>query len=418
MFIIRIITKKSFHFANNLYICVMFKLLLLCDYTREPERRLLRGLSDFANNHGGWSFYQIPKSVYNDPARSSEIVEKAKLIGADAIFGRWNGVNKSITDSLSIPVVLRAGAIDYPNYPMLSGDYERIGEMAAEFFYKQHYLNYAFYGYTGLTWSNLRQHGFEEFLSKKNMTVHNLTTDISKPDEEELKQWLMGLPKPIALLCTNDVLAARVAEICQEKGIRIPEELSLLGIDNDEFLCNIAYPSISSIHLDFERQGYELGAAIFNMHNNRHISPIRIAVHPIGIIERNSTLRHNIQDPYIRQIVDNIDANYDTPVSLKDIVKDIPLSRRAIELRFKKEMAPETILSYLYRQRVRKMCHLLSTTDMPVSIAAEKSGFSDVFNVGRTFKHFTGVSPAQYRKNNKTSLSRTPDNNHPGDKKN
>ena len=250
------------------------------------------------------------------------------------------------------------------------------------------------------------------------MTVHNLTTDISKPDEEELKQWLMGLPKPIALLCTNDVLAARVAEICQEKGIRIPEELSLLGIDNDEFLCNIAYPSISSIHLDFERQGYELGAAIFNMHNNRHISPIRIAVHPIGIIERNSTLRHNIQDPYIRQIVDNIDANYDTPVSLKDIVKDIPLSRRAIELRFKKEMAPETILSYLYRQRVRKMCHLLSTTDMPVSIAAEKSGFSDVFNVGRTFKHFTGVSPAQYRKNNKTSLSRTPDNNHPGDKKN
>ena len=409
--------KKTIHFTKKYYICHMFKLILLCDYTREPERRLLRGLSDFANNHGVWSFYHIPKTVYNDPSRSPEIVEKAKAIGADAIFGRWNGVNNTLTDSLAIPIVLRSGPVDYPNYPMLSGDYERMGEMAAEFFYKKHYLNYAFYGYSGLTWSDLRRSGYERFLSNKNMTAHSLMTDISKPDEDELKRWLVGLPKPIALLCANDVLAAIVAEICQENNIRIPEELSLLGIDNDEFLCNIAYPSISSIHLDFERQGYELGEAIYSMHEKQQITLVRIPVHPIGIIERNSTLRHNIKDPHIRQIVDFIDTYYDTPISIKDIVKDIPLSRRAIELRFKKEMAPETILSYLYRQRVRKMCHLLSSSDMPISIAAEKSGFTDVFNVGRTFKHFTGVSPAQYRKNNKTTLSRTADNNHSGDKK-
>jgi LacI family transcriptional regulator len=346
-----------------------------------------------------------------------EIVERARAIKADAIFGRWNGINKKMIDQLGIPIVLRTGSVDYPYLPMLTGDYTEIGRMAAEYFYKHHYYNYAFLGYSEFIWSEERLIGFKDFLEKKNMIVHSFTTELANSGRNSrMRQWLQNLPKPIALFAANDVLANAVAETCQEAGIDVPREIAILGADNDDFLCNIVCPTISSINLDFERQGRELGAAIYKMRQEGSITPVRIILHPIDVRERGSTVRYNIQDPYVRQILDYIDMNYTLPISIKDIIRDIPLSRRALEMRFKKEMDPETILSYLFGLRVKDMCHYLSSTDMPVSHAAERSGFTDVFNVGRTFKRFTGMSPAQYRKKCKQAASGTPDNSNPGDK--
>ena len=376
----------------------MFKLVLCCDYTREPERRLLRGLSDFAATEGGWSFFRIPPDVYKNAGRRMEVAERARTIGADAIFGRWDGVDRALSDPLGIPVVLRTVHTDYPDYPMLSGEYREIGRMAARFYVKQHYDHYAFFGYEGLIWSDERLEGFEQVLSDKNLTPFRFKTNINNPDEEAIKNWLRRLPKPVALFATNDVLASMAGQLCLETGIRIPDEVAILGADNDTFLCNITTPAISSIHLDFEKQGYELGEALSRMRKEGIMPPIRIKVHPTGIEERGSTLRHNIKDPYIRRIVDFIDTHFDTPISMEDIVRDIPLSRRSIEIRFKKEMAPETILTYLNGLRIKLMCKYLATTDLPVTLAAEKAGFTDVFNVGRSFKRYTGTSPEQYRK--------------------
>ena len=229
---------------------------------------------------------------------------------------------------------------------------------------------------------------------------------------EEIKSWLKNLPKMTGIFAVNDVLATKVAELCMETGIDIPNELAVLGVDNDEFLCNIASPKISSIHLDFERQGYELGEAIWRMHREGELRPVRIKVHPMEIVERESTLRHNIKDTYIRRIVEQMDGAYTNPLNVEDFIRDIPLSRRAIEMRFKKEMEPDTLLSYLLRLRINHMCKLLENTELPVSIAAEKAGFDDVLNVGRTFKRYTGMSPVAWRKMKaSTSLYNSHSNN-------
>ena len=345
----------------------MFKLVLLCDYSREPERRLLRGLSDFANTLGGWGYFQISGNLYKDAARCKEVAQRAKDIGANAVFGRWDGIDHSLASSLGIPIVLRTVDNDYPDLPMLSGEYREIGRMAARFFLRQHYEHFAVFGYKGLIWSQDRLQGFREELGA-NGNLYTMETELGTPDEGSIKTWLQSLPKMTGLFAVNDVLALKVAELCLEIGIDIPGEIALLGVDNDEFLCNIASPKISSIHLDFERQGYELGEAIWRMHREGAMQPVRIKVHPVEIRERESTLR------------------------------DIPLSRRAIEMRFKKEMAPDTLLSYLLRLRIQAMCKLLETTDLPVNIAAEKAGFDDTLNVGRTFKRYTGKSPVAWRK--------------------
>ncbi len=396
----------------------MFKLILLCDYTREPERRLLKGLSDYANQNGGWIYFQIPGTIWKDASRKMEVVKRARDIRADAIFGRWEGVNREISDPLGIPVVLRTVGLEYDDYPMLSGDYREIGHIAASFFLRQHYENYAFLGFRSLIWSEKRLEGFREMLSRETVSFHSFMTDNNYSNEKEAKEWLVNLPKPIALFAANDLLASRAAEWCQETGISVPEELSILGADNDEFLCNIACPKLSSINLDFERQGYELGETLFRMRNENQNSLVRINVHPLNIVERESTFRHRIQDAYIKKIVDFIDLHYDTPITIEEIVRDIPLSRRAIEIRFKRSMAPDTILSYLTRLRVKSMCNYLCTSDMTINMAAEKAGFTDVINVGRTFKKYTGMSPAKYRNKYKESFSGSPDYSDSGNEEN
>lgn len=383
----------------------MFKLVLLCDYSREPERRLLRGLSDFANTQGGWNYFQLSGNLYKNPDQCLEVAKRIQDLKADAVFGRWDGVDRSLANSLGIPVILRTLDRDYPDFPMLSGNYREIGQMAARFFLQQHYEHFAIFGYRNLIWSAERSDGFKSVLEGKEMDLYTLETDLGSPDENEIKDWLQSLPEMTGLFAVNDVLALKVAELCLETGIDIPGKLALLGVDNDEFLCNIASPKISSIHLDFERQGYELGEAIWRMHREGESRPVRIKVHPVEIRERESTLRHNIQDPYIRRIVEHMDEAYTTNLSVEDFIRDIPLSRRAIEMRFKKEMAPETLLSYLLRLRVNRMCKLLETTDLPVNIAAEKAGFDDTLNVGRTFKKYTGLSPVAWRKEKTSAAS-------------
>lgn len=383
----------------------MFKLVLLCDYSREPERRLLRGLSDFANSVGGWNYFQISGNIFQNPERYMEIADRVKAIHADAVFGRWSGVDRALIDSLHIPVILRTVDKEYPDLPMLSGDYREIGQMAAAFFKRQHYEHFAAFGYKSLLWSRERIEGFRETLSDLPAEIHLWETDLNNSDEDLIRTWLLSLPKPIALFAANDVLASKVTELCLETGIHIPNDLALLGVDNDVFLCNIASPKISSIHLDFEQQGYELGKAIWRMSQDGMMKSVRIKVHPVEIKERGSTLRHNISDPYIRRIVEHMDEAYTSPLPIEDFIRDIPLSRRAIEMRFKKEMAPETLLSYLLRLRIQSMCKILESTDLPISLAAEKSGFADALNVGRTFKRYTGMSPKAWRRERRKSSS-------------
>ncbi len=392
----------------------MFKLVLLCDYSREPERRLLRGLSDFANTLGGWNYFQISGNLYKNPERTQEVADRIRSLKANAVFGRWEGINRSLADSLGIPVVLRTGAKEYPDFPMLSGEYREIGRMAARFFLRQHYDHFAVFGYKRMIWSRERFEGFESILDGKEASLDFLETEPGNPDEQIIKKWLQDLPKPVALFAVNDVLALKAAELCLECGIPIPEDVALLGVDNDEFTCNIATPKISSIHLDFEKQGYELGRAIWRMHQEGEMQLVRIKVHPVEVRERESTKRHNIRDPYIRQIVEHMDEDYTSPLSVEDFIRDIPLSRRAIEMRFKKEMAPQTLLSYLLGLRIGHMCKLLETTDLPVNLAAERSGFDDALNVGRTFKRYTGKSPIAWKKEHVSTSSH---NGHSGNKK-
>ena len=377
----------------------MIKILLLTDYSQESERRFLNGFVKYADTQGGCIFYPMSHLTSQTKDNSMEIIKLAKKFKVDAILGLWHNINVAEAKILGIPIFLRTHKKVYNDFPMLTGHYKEFGAYAADFFIGQNFTNYAFIGMKDIIWSDSRYEGYcEQIAATKKVPTHKYYVEDFKNEIESISEWLHSLPKPIALLACNDFMARQVTEVCQLGGIRIPEDISLLGVDNDEFMCNISSPTLSSIKLNFEKHGYEIAKALFKMVHEKKIWPARIAVEAIGVVERMSTKRKVISDPYIREVVDFISRNYTQEINIGKLTSFIPLSRRAIEMKFKKEMHPHTITSYIMKLRLDHFCNLLETTEMPISVAADKSGFIDSSNFSTVFKKHKGLTPSEYRK--------------------
>ena len=377
----------------------MIKILLLTDYSKESERRLLNGFVKYTDTQGGCIFYPMSHLISKTKDNSMEIIKMAQKFKVDAILGLWHNINVEEAKKLGIPIFLRTYKKVYNEFPMLTGHYKEFGAFAANFFINQNFKHYAFIGMKDIIWSISRYEGYSEQISVSQKTVtHRYDVGDFQNEIEDISQWLLSLPKPVALLACNDFMARQVTEICQMNGVRIPEDISLLGVDNDEFMCNISSPTLSSIKLNFEKHGYEIAKTLFQMVQEKRTWPARIAVEAIGVVERMSTKRKVISDPYIREIVDFISRNYTQEIDISKLTSFIPLSRRAIELKFKKEMYPHTITSYIMQLRLEHFCHLLETSELPISIAADKSGFIDSSNFSTIFKKYKGMTPTKYRK--------------------
>ena len=377
----------------------MIKILLLTDYSQESERRFLNGFVKYTDTQGGCIFYPMSHLISKTKDNSTEIIRMARKFKVDAIIGLWHNINVEEAKKLDIPIFLRTYKKVYNEFPMLTGHYKEFGAYAANFFINQDFSNYAFIGMKDILWSISRYDGFNEQISAVKKTeaarydVENFQNEI-----EDIGEWLTLLPKPVAMLACNDFMARQVTEICQLHGIRIPEDISLLGVDNDEFMCNISSPTLSSIKLNFEKHGYDIAQTLFKMIQEKGTWPARIPVEAIGVVERMSTNRKIISDPYILEIVDFINRNYTQEIDIKKLTSFIPLSRRAIELKFKKEMYPHTITSYIMKLRLDHFSRLLENSDLPISNAADKAGFIDSSNFSTLFKKYKGMTPSEYRK--------------------
>lgn len=377
----------------------MIKILLLTDYSQESERRFLNGFVKYTDTQGGCIFYPMSHLISETRDNSMEIIRLAKKFKVDAILGLWHNIDTEEAKKLGIPIFLRTYRKEYPDFPMLTGYYKDFGAYAADYFINQNFHNYAFIGRKDIIWSMFRREGYcDQIASVRKKEAFVYEVEDFQSETEAISTWLHSLPKPTALLACNDFMARQVTEICLLENIRIPEDISLLGVDNDEFMCNISSPTLSSIRLNFEKHGYDLAKILFKMIREKQIWPARIAVEAIGVVERMSTRHKIISDPYIREIVEFIKHNYTQDIDIRKLVSFIPLSRRAIELKFKKEMHPYTITSYLTKLRLDHFCHLLEHTSIPIKEAAEQSGFIESSNFSTIFRKHMGCTPSAYRK--------------------
>lgn len=387
----------------------MIKILLLTDFSSGYGRSLLESVVRYARAFGPWAFYRMPlyfRELYGDEG----VVEWAKKWGADAIIAQLTDVNLNVLNQLNIPIIVQNYKERYPGISNLTGDYFGTGLMAADFFLRKGYKSFAYYGFMDTVWMRERGEGFKKGLISKGYRVYafdNREQILSEKwsfNAEHVSKWLLNLPKPIALFACDDYYALQITEVCKMYDINIPNEIAVLGVDNDQLLCNISDPELSSIELDIENGGYEAGRLLHQFIEKKNAPPVDIIIKPVRVIARASTERFAVSDKYIEQILHYIDKNYPNPLSVDDLTLQIPISRRVLEKKFKSETGM-SVYQYLQELRIEKFANLLITTDLPLVEAAANAGFTDYKNISRIFVKIKSMTPLQYRKRFTTKTS-------------
>jgi len=381
----------------------MIKIILLTDFGEEYSKNLLRGITRYSKDHGPWTFCKMP-TYFRETIGIDGILQWAKEWEADGIIGQfYNDEEVKKFTQANIPVIAQDFKERFTDIPNITGDYRATGRLGAEYFLKKGFKNFAFYGFGNIVWSRERAEGFGERIEEAGYEVHyhelqeSSTTDLWYYKPSALSEWLKSLPKPIALLTCDDNQGHHITEAARHAGIRIPDEVSVLGVDNDEMICDLSDPPLSSIELDVEKSGYEAARLMEQMIESKTCSGPDVIVKATQVVTRHSTDIFASKDKYIVSALKYIHGNLDKNLKVDQVLKEVPLSRRSLEKRFMLTTG-YPVYEYIYNQRIERFTQLLLETDMTIFEIALDLGLSDSKNIARQFKQIKGLTPMEYRK--------------------
>lgn len=380
----------------------MYKIILLIDFAEEYSKGLLKGIAKYSRENGPWVFCRMP--LYQRETMGVDgILEWAKEWGADGIIGQlYNDPAIARIVEAGIPVIAQDFKERFSFLPNITGHHQEAGTIGAEYFLRKGFKHFAFYGFSDVVWSRERAEGFENCLRQAGHYVHyfehkqarSSATWYYKPSA--LSQWLKSLPKPIALMACDDNQGQHITEACRHSKIRIPEEVAVLGVDNDEMICQFSDPPLSSIGQDAETGGYEAAKLLHQMIVKGPGEFYDIVVKPTQVFTRQSTDIFATSDEYIASSLKFIHQNIDKNLQVDDVVQQIPLSRRALEKRFI-SVTRYPVYQYIFNLRIEKFCQKLLETDMTIFEIALDMGLSDTKNIARQFRQIKGCTPIEYR---------------------
>ncbi len=380
----------------------MYKIILLLDFAEEYSKSLMKGINKYSREFGPWVFCRMPL-FHRETVGMDGILKWALEWGADGIVGLlYNDkeINKFV--KAGIAVIAQDFKERFAEIPNITGAYHETGQWGADYFLKKGFTNFAFYGFSDIVWSRERAEGFEERLKSTGHAVHYFehkkarSTELWYYKPSSLSRWLKSLPKPIGLMACDDNQGQHITEACRHLGIRIPEEVAVLGVDNDETICDLSDPPLSSIALDVEKGGYDTARLLDQMIKKGKAEYHDIVVKPMQIITRHSTDIYATHDDHIATSLKYIHQNIEKNLHVDAVVKQVPLSRRALEKRFL-EITGYPIYKYIFNLRIEKFTQKLLDTDMSVFEIALDMGLSDSKNIARQFRQVKGCSPSVYR---------------------
>ncbi len=386
----------------------MVRLIFLSDFTEAYAHHLLQGILTYAKqkDQEAWVVCRMPPS-YKETYGTKGVVEWAKKWEANAIIGRFNHDD-------DIDLFRRNGIIAiaqdfkrrFNNIPNITSNYHDTGRLAARFFIEKGYEHFAFYGYKDTVWSDERCEGFYEGVKEAGYgkNFHTYTNQQLETlwyyDSTPLLNWLKQLPRQTAVFCCDDNQGNKITEICKSNRIQIPEHLAVLGVDNDTTLCELSDPPLSSVYLDIEAGGYETAELIMNLMTQKDFQPQDVIIKATSIINRASTNSFATDDMYINEALEFIHSNLDKALNVTDLVNKLPLSRRLLEMRFKK-VTGRSVYNYIIYNRIEEFARKIHETDKPINEIATEMEFYNYSNLVQQFKQIKGCTPTEFRKRNK-----------------
>ena len=368
---------------------------LLIETSNAYGRGLLQGVIHYAREHPAWAFHLM------EQGRGAEPPAWLKGWNGDGILARIETpAIASAVARTQLPAVDLSAARLLQNLPWVETDDAQIASLATGHLLERGFKHFAFCGDARFQWSIWREQYFAQRLREAghDCRTHSGWSGAGDPAAERraLVAWLRALPKPVGVLACYDIRGQQVLDACRQAGLAVPDEVAVLGVDNDELLCELAAPPLSSVIPNTHRTGYEAAALLDRMMSGEEVAAEPHLIPPLGIAARQSTDVLAIDDRDVVRAMQFIRAHACEGIDVSDVLAAVNVSRRVLEQRFRKLLrrSPHEEILHLRLARVQQ---LLSETDLPLYLIAESTGFEHVEYLSVAFKRELGLTPREFR---------------------
>ncbi|HUY92300.1 MAG TPA: DNA-binding transcriptional regulator [Pirellulales bacterium] len=382
---------------------------LLIETSNAYARGLLKGIVAYVREHRPWSIH---------------LAEQGRGDTPPAWLARWQGdgiiariENEAIARAVlktRLPVVDVSAAREAPGVPWVETDDRVIARMAGEHLWQRGFRRLAFCGDSAFNWSNWRRDHFVEFAAERGCTCHVFDSAGSAGrrasrdrQQRRLADWIRRLPKPVGVMACYDIRAQQLLDVCRDIDVAVPEDVAVIGVDNDELLCDLSTPPLTSVIPNTFRTGYEAAALLDRLLAGAAAPPEPHLIEPLGIEVRESTDVLAMEDREVAAAVRFIREHACDGINVGDVLKAVTLSRRVLESRFRARLG-RTPHEEIVRLKLERVKQLLAETDLSIAAVAERAGFEHAEYLSAAFKQLIGRSPSAYRRQQRASGSRKP----------
>ncbi|HTI99279.1 MAG TPA: XylR family transcriptional regulator [Dongiaceae bacterium] len=362
-------------------------------------RQILTGIARYLRSHHRWSVF----------------VEQHELgVGPpEWLFtGKWDGIlSRPTTPELAahfhqmkVPVVDMNDLHDQLALPWVGSDHVGIGRLGATHLLERGYRHFAFAGFTAELWAAKRRDGFCKELAAHGFSAASYESPWRGPqmpqwdaNSNEIVRWLSKLPQPLAVMACNDARGLHVLDACARLGALVPEQVAVVGVDNEDILCELCSPPLSSVEPDPERIGYTAAELLDAMMRGEKPAAKRVLIDPIRVMARRSTEALAIEDPVVVTAMRFIREQAVFGCTVADVLRHVRVSRSVLERRFRQHLkrSPQSEIRAVQMSRLKQ---LLVETDFTLERIAESCGFTHPEYMSVLFKRLSGLTPGEYRR--------------------
>ena len=375
---------------------------LLIETSGSFGRGLLRGVARYNREHSGWSTYFHPHGLGDSPP------PWLKHWRGDGVLARVSSPSiAKLLVRLKLPVVnLRWTSVEAP-FPYVGLNHTKVSELAAEQLLS---LGLKYFGFCGGPVGmnpglDQRAEAFKEYIKTAGRGCALFPA--RKPgrarqqeweeEQDRLAAWVLSLPKPVGIMASNDERGLQLLDACRRCGAGVPDEVAVVGVDNDELLCDLSIPPLTSIDVNTDQIGYEAANLLEKMMAGEKNPPRTTHLNPRGVVTRRSTDVIASEDSEVNRALAYIRANGGRPLSVIDVLAHVRMSRTSLQERMKRVLG-RTIHEEIDRVRLARVKELLMGSDMTIKQVTIATGFSSVQYMTRVFHAAVGETPAQFRR--------------------
>jgi len=361
-------------------------------------RAILLGISRYANLQRRWLLYKEMQGFLDT---RSEWPQFDGVI----VAGMTTDIFAFARDHC--PNVIHCSGGGDPNLtPVVALDDEAAGAMAAEHLVECRLERFAFYGTKSHPVNPVRLAGFQRTLEAKGYACIECPISAPSPQQwmihahrPELMRWLREIPKPVGIMAFDDSASHDLAEACLEADVGVPDQVAIIGLNNDELLCECAWPPLSSIDPDYTRMGYAAARTLDRLLAGEKLEPGErmVRLPPIGVVARQSTDVLAIDDPNLALVMRYIREHACEPCTVQDALRVVPVGRRWLEQQFAAHFG-RTPHDEITRIRIETAQRLLMEPDLTVNETASRCGYAEIKSFYQAFRKVTKTTPAAFRR--------------------